>query len=76
MSSGVVRSSAAATDTVTTGVTITDSGLQNVTTNLVSSPRGGRKLATTFKGNTKRTGGILQHSTPPDSPTMPLRRFK
>ncbi|XP_065371984.1 probable Rho GTPase-activating protein CG5521 isoform X1 [Calliphora vicina] len=43
--------------------------------NSSNSPRGARKLGSTFKGGPKRmyTGN---HTTPPESPTLPLRKFK
>ncbi|KAL9899872.1 putative Rho GTPase-activating protein CG5521 isoform 1-T1 [Glossina fuscipes fuscipes] len=43
-----------------------------------SSPRGGRKLGSTFKAGTKRNPlhSTTHHTTPPESPTLPLRKFK
>lgn len=44
----------------------------------MSSPRGGRKLGSTFKAGTKRNPlhSTTHHTTPPESPTLPLRKFK
>uniref|UniRef100_A0A1I8P732 Rap-GAP domain-containing protein n=1 Tax=Stomoxys calcitrans TaxID=35570 RepID=A0A1I8P732_STOCA len=44
-----------------------------------NSPRGARKLGSTFKSGAKRSGlhaTSSSYTTPPDSPTMPLRKFK
>ncbi|XP_073814692.1 probable Rho GTPase-activating protein CG5521 isoform X1 [Musca autumnalis] len=44
-----------------------------------NSPRGARKLGSTFKTAPKRSalhGSTSSYTTPPDSPTLPLRKFK
>lgn len=44
-----------------------------------NSPRGARKLGSTFKTGSKRGGlhgSTSSYTTPPDSPTLPLRKFK
>lgn len=40
-----------------------------------NSPRGVRKLGSTLKSGPKRLQ-TCNHTTPPESPTLPLRKFK
>lgn len=44
--------------------------------NSSNSPRGARKHGSTFKGGPKRLHTAGSQATPPESPTLPLRKFK
>ncbi|XP_053946635.1 probable Rho GTPase-activating protein CG5521 isoform X2 [Anastrepha ludens] len=55
----------------------TTTAAMEAATNSSSSPRGARKLGAPFKNvSVPKKSALQTNSTPPESPTLPLRRFK